>query len=281
MKCKHVVGFDRYLLPLGKFGKDNKFSKSKELRGEIVQTTYSIPANHSILEIFENYREALENAGFEILFELDKKEEPSWSRWTDMFVRATSRNSRCEQEIKYSLHYADEGHFVAAKLTSTEGDFYVAICMAKGNWHNYTTLQQDIIHIKPMNRGLVKITSEIMEQKLNQVGHVALYGIYFDFNKATLKPESEPVLKEIAQLLKTNPGLKLYVVGHTDNVGPLDYNMKLSKARATAVVKRLVAKYGISPDRLKPFGVGPLCPVASNSTEQGRAKNRRVELVAQ
>lgn len=112
-------------------------------------------------------------------------------------------------------------------------------------------------------------------------GSASVYGIYFDFDKADIKPESEPAIKEIAKLLQENKGLKLYVVGHTDNVGGLDYNMKLSKARADAVMKELVTKYRIAPDRLKAFGVGSLAPVASNKTEEGRAKNRRVELVEQ
>jgi len=112
-------------------------------------------------------------------------------------------------------------------------------------------------------------------------GSASVYGIYFDFDKADIKPESEPAIKEIAKLLQENKGLKLYVVGHTDNVGTLDYNLKLSKARADAVVKELVTKYKISPERLKAYGVGSLAPVATNRTEEGRAKNRRVELVEQ
>jgi len=110
-------------------------------------------------------------------------------------------------------------------------------------------------------------------------GHVAVYGIYFDYDKADIKPESESTLKAIAQMLKNNPSLKVYVVGHTDSTGKLDYNMDLSAKRADAVVKALVSKYGIDASRLKAKGVGPLCPVESNKTEEGKAKNRRVELV--
>ena len=112
-------------------------------------------------------------------------------------------------------------------------------------------------------------------------GHVAVYGIYFDFNKAEIKPESEPSLKEIAKLLQQNLMLKLYVVGHTDNVGTLSYNLELSRQRAEAVVKELTTKFGVAGARLIAYGVGPLAPVSSNQTEEGRAKNRRVELVAQ
>lgn len=112
-------------------------------------------------------------------------------------------------------------------------------------------------------------------------GSASVYGIYFDFDKADIKPESEPAIREIAKLLQENGGLKLYVVGHTDNVGGIDHNMKPSKARADAVVKELTTKYKISPDRLKAYGVASLIPVASNKTDEGLAKNRRVELVEQ
>jgi OOP family OmpA-OmpF porin len=120
-----------------------------------------------------------------------------------------------------------------------------------------------------------------MAAAIGNTGRVALYGIYFDFDKADLKPESKPALDEIAKLLAQDPQLKLYVVGHTDNVGEIGYNMTLSQARAEAVVKALVTGYKIDAGRLKPYGVGPLSPVSSNASEEGRAKNRRVELVAQ
>ncbi|MFZ1615620.1 MAG: OmpA family protein, partial [Holophaga sp.] len=107
------------------------------------------------------------------------------------------------------------------------------------------------------------------------------YGITFDTGKADIKPSSEPALTEIAKLLKGQPALKLHVVGHTDNVAGLDLNLKLSKARAEAVVQALTTKHGIASNRLIPHGVGPVAPVASNDAEAGRAKNRRVELVKQ
>ena len=118
-----------------------------------------------------------------------------------------------------------------------------------------------------------------LAQDIRTTGHASVYGIHFDFNKATVKPESEQTLKEISKLLKQDPKLNLHVVGHTDNVGKIAYNMKLSQTRAEAVVKALVTKHGVSPNRLKSYGVGPLAPVASNETEEGRALTRRVELV--
>lgn len=114
---------------------------------------------------------------------------------------------------------------------------------------------------------------------ISATGHVAVYGIHFDTDKADIKPESGPAIQEMAKLLKNNPALKLYVVGHTDGTGEFAHNMKLSEARAAAVVNALVTKHGIAPARLQASGVGPLVPVGSNETEEGRTQNRRVELV--
>jgi len=123
--------------------------------------------------------------------------------------------------------------------------------------------------------------ADAMGNDINSTGHVAVYGIYFDSGKSEIKPESDTAIAQISILLKNNASLKLYVVGHTDNVGTIDSNMKLSKERADAVVNSLVAKYGIPAERLKSYGVASLSPVATNDTDEGKAKNRRVELVKQ
>ena len=118
-----------------------------------------------------------------------------------------------------------------------------------------------------------------LAQEINLTGKVAVYGIYFDTGKAEVKPDSDPALKEIAKLLRENADLELYVVGHTDNVGTLEFNLNLSRARANAVVQTLVSRYGVRADRLAPHGVASLAPVAGNETEEGRSLNRRCELV--
>jgi OOP family OmpA-OmpF porin len=112
-------------------------------------------------------------------------------------------------------------------------------------------------------------------------GHIVVNGILFDTAKADVKPESKSALDEVAKMLKANASLKVYVVGHTDNVGALAGNVDLSKRRAAAVVQELTTKYGIAAARLAPFGAGPYLPIASNDSEDGRTLNRRVELVKQ
>lgn len=114
--------------------------------------------------------------------------------------------------------------------------------------------------------------------KLDKDCRVALYGVFFDFDKATLKPDSEPVLQKAAAVLKARPAVKAEVQGHTDNVGADDYNVKLSGARASSVMQWMNA-HGVEPSRLSAKGYGKAQPVADNSTDAGRARNRRVELV--
>jgi OOP family OmpA-OmpF porin len=118
-----------------------------------------------------------------------------------------------------------------------------------------------------------------MASSIADTGSVAIYGINFDTAKSDIKPESEPAIDEIAKLLTGNPTLKVYIVGHTDMVGDAASNVRLSQARALSVITALVSKHGITAVRLIAFGNGPYAPVASNKTDDGRAKNRRVELV--
>jgi len=108
-------------------------------------------------------------------------------------------------------------------------------------------------------------------------GAYVFRNIYFDTNSATIKPESEPILDEVAEFLKANPGMKMEVQGHTDNKGPAEYNMKLSEKRAAAVKAYLVKDEAVKSDRLTTKGYGITMPAASNDTAEGRVKNRRVE----
>lgn len=151
------------------------------------------------------------------------------------------------------------------------------------------------VHVEPVNEGsqysVIIIESGAMKQEvvadaaafnasIASTGKVALYGIYFDTGQAILKSESTPTLEQVARLMKENPKLKLFVIGHTDNEGNADANLKLSADRADAVVRALLGQ-GVKAPRLKAAGVGQYCPVATNRTAEGKAQNRRVELVEQ
>lgn len=123
------------------------------------------------------------------------------------------------------------------------------------------------------------ISANAMLDALNNEGFIALY-INFDTNKSDLKADGEATVKEIVAMLKAAPDLKLSIEGHTDNVGTPAANQKLSEARAKAVMDAVV-KAGIAKDRLSSKGLGQTTPIADNRSDEGKAKNRRVELVKQ
>ncbi len=154
------------------------------------------------------------------------------------------------------------------------GKTWIDVEVGGGNYKLYTvietTLTQDVV-----------ATAADLSNGITSTGHTVVNGILFDTGKADVKPESDPALAEVAKMLKGDPSLKVYVVGHTDNVGGLAANMDLSKRRAAAVVLLLTTKYGVPAGQLQPYGDGPYAPVASNKSEAGRALNRRVELVEQ
>lgn len=180
------------------------------------------------------------------------------------------------QKIGGTLLYKDR-YNANTYMKAKSGNKVIWVGIEQDNWQG-STYYLTILEEEAMVQEVVANAAS-MAQDIKNTGHVALYGIYFDFDKAEVKPESDPTLKEIAKLLQQHAALNLYVVGHTDNVGEFNYNMNLSKARADAVVKKLVSDYGVSATRLKSQGIGPLAPVGSNKTDEGRALNRRVELV--
>jgi outer membrane protein OmpA-like peptidoglycan-associated protein len=169
----------------------------------------------------------------------------------------------------------EEGRVMEGKIEKKGITTYVhveAFNEGRNYWVNIVEkgkMQQDVV-----------ADAAALSASIAATGKAAVYGIYFDTDKSVVKPESDAALAEITKLLKQNNSLALYVVGHTDSAGALDHNLKLSTDRANAVVKALLGK-GIAASRLKGSGVGPYCPVESNHTEAGKAKNRRVELVEQ
>jgi OOP family OmpA-OmpF porin len=170
--------------------------------------------------------------------------------------------------------------------TTDDGDSYMKVVKGgKETWVHVSAYitsewQLYVVEKQAMSQDITA-NAEALSNDLKSTGHTAVYGIYFDTGKSEIKPESDAALTEIAKLLTGDATLKLHVVGHTDNVGTMDANLKLSQARAEAVVQALTTKHGIAAARLRAAGVGPLAPVASNDSDEGRAKNRRVELVKQ
>lgn len=176
------------------------------------------------------------------------------------------------RKIDAQIAFTD-GRTTVAKLKKGNGITWVQ-AQAFNDGRDYQLL---IVEPKPMEQA-VTADAAALQQGIAAAGKVAVYGIYFDTGQATIKSESAPTLGEIVKMLTQSPRLQIYVVGHTDGTGPLETNLKLSADRAASVVKALVER-GVAASRLKPAGVGQYCPEASNRTEEGRAKNRRVELV--
>jgi outer membrane protein OmpA-like peptidoglycan-associated protein len=159
-------------------------------------------------------------------------------------------------------------------LRFTKGNKEVWVLIETGNG-GYT---QTVVEREVMKQD-VTVDAAAMATSIADTGSVAIYGINFDTASSVIKPDSEPAIDEIVKLLTSNPALKVGIVGHTDMVGDAASNMKLSQARAQAVITALVSKHGIAAARLVAFGAGPWAPLGSNKTDDGRAKNRRVELV--
>lgn len=142
-----------------------------------------------------------------------------------------------------------------------------------------TFVHLNIVEKSTFKSELVVVEASEIQKSISEKGHIALYGLFFDTGKDQLKTESKPALVEIAKALKADNNLKVYVVGHTDNVGSLQTNQQLSERRAASIVSSLTTEFGIKASHLIPIGVGLAAPVTTNDTEEGRSLNRRVELV--
>jgi len=266
----HVATYDEFNLPLSK-NNDSTFAQSQHLEGKVTRITYDAPSGRTVLEIYRNYESALTKAGFQILFSC-VNDDGCGSAGAPLYAPSGADDWSWTAGQRY----------LSAKARKSTGDVYVSLHI--GQWSNLSrgpSLVLYVIELQPMEGDLVKVDAASLASDITSQGHSSVYGIYFDTGKAEVKPESNDTLTQIAKLLQNQPTLKLLVVGHTDNVGTLAGNMDLSKRRADAVVKALTTSFGVSPTRLNAQGAGPLAPVASNRTEDGRAKNRRVELVEQ
>jgi outer membrane protein OmpA-like peptidoglycan-associated protein len=227
------------------------------VHGTLTRLAYENPKGRSALEIFTNYKEALEKAGFTILVECHEC--------------GVARNALGRvNEIRYR---GSDMRFLNAQLKQGDKETYVAIAMIN------LRHQIEVLERAEMERGLVVVTPELIEQGLMVDGRVVLEGIYFDTDKSTLKPESDAALRIIANYLTDHPDLKAYIVGHTDGTGAFDHNVNLSRERAATVVTALVDRFAIPGHRLASHGVGPLSPSRTNKNDDGRTRNRRVEMV--
>jgi OOP family OmpA-OmpF porin len=256
-----VKEFDPYNLVLS-VDKSGAPDKVKKLEGKVTRIFYRNPQGRSTTEIFRNFEDGLRRGGAQILFACAGNDCGTPIRWTPVNgVR--------------SMGSQIDNRYVAARAMKAGAEVFVSVFVGG------QSTQLDVIEVKPMEAGLVTVDADALSAGIDAEGHIAVYAILFDTGQSTLKPESKAAIAEIAKLLKNRMQLKLFVVGHTDSTGSFESNMRLSRDRAAAVTQSLVSDHGIAATRLTAQGVGPLAPVASNGTDEGRTKNRRVELVAQ
>jgi outer membrane protein OmpA-like peptidoglycan-associated protein len=222
-------------------------------------------------------------------FETTRKEGEYWY-YFDVIDRDASGSRPSPLELRRNFLAALQkggGTVLATPSTGTSvnyriekggAEYWGSVGCGRGDASACEAIMHKIVRVKAMEQTIV-LSADQIAKDIGAGGKVVFYGIYFDTDKATIKPESGPTLAEMAKWLRSNAATKVYIVGHTDMQGVHDHNMKLSRDRAASVVAALTGQHAIGKDRLVPDGAGPLAPVASNADEAGRAKNRRVEMV--
>lgn len=298
-----VNAFDELTLPSGPTTTDAAqpkphFKNTVTARGQVTRSLYVAPPGRSTLEILVNHENALKAAGYKIVFECAGNAcGDSFASTKFVGDRPDTRIAvaKASQTRKYladaMLEYVKDVRYALLQKGTADNATYVGVYLAQmtGGSHGdssealtgYEGVLIEAVEPKAMEQRIVTVTSNEIDANLASQGRAVFYGLYFDFNKADIKPESGPQLAEMAKFLTTHPSSKVFVVGHTDNQGKLDYNIALSLKRAQAVVGALQSHYRISAQRMVARGCGPLAPIAENRDDAGRAKNRRVELVEQ
>ncbi len=275
-----------YRVPTGTVTGYRQIDTWIETEGRVTRIYYALDGGaRSHGEVYKNYLDALTNADFTILAEGSTNEAAHGTgvgsrQWREVLFMNNSWNDprgAVNEMVRGSATTGGGGSIVARKERA-EGTAYVIVSVYQFRADRIGTLV-DIVEVEKAETGLIVVDAEAIGKGIHEYGRVVLDGILFEFDRAGIMPESREALDQIALYLRSNHGKKFYVVGHTDSRGAFPYNLSLSSSRANAVVETLIKDYDISGDRLEAHGVGSLAPVFSNSTDPGREKNRRVELV--
>lgn len=281
---QHIENYQPYKVAVGPVTGYRHIADWIETEGRVTRTFYKYEGeDRTYSEVYKNYLDALKAEDFEILAEgmsVDRRGNGvGSSQWMEVTFRANPASKPGAVGTMFSGTSSSGGAgVVVAKKERAAGTAYVVVYVEQHS-KNYIGTLIDIVEVEAAETGLVVVDAEAMGSDIDEYGRVVLDGLVFDFDKATLKPESKPALDAIAEYLNAHPDKQFYVVGHTDSKGTFAYNSKLSSDRALAVADALKQDYDIASDRLEPHGVGPLVPVFSNGSDAGRDKNRRVELV--
>ncbi len=287
--------YDEYELVLDIWDRTGrKWTNSQRVEGKVSRRSYMAPEGTTLLEAYRNFEQAIQAAGLKVLFSC---KAPDCGVGTTM---SSSLSNGMPERLKPSDHYHNFASIKDFAYIAAEGEhqgkrIWLAVGMgvkAAGGIRYRDANNRlgkvptdrlvyfiDIIESAAMDTGMVRVTADALKQGIDRDGKVTLDGILFDTDKAIVKPESKAALDAIAGYLKANAAMNFFVTGHTDATGSYDQNLQLSDARAKAVATALATQYGIAATRLAAVGVGPVSPAATNDTDEGRARNRRVELV--
>jgi OmpA-OmpF porin, OOP family len=291
-----VTEFEELVLPAGPADvKAKAFSKTVSQKGRVVRSIYISPEQRSSLEVFGNYFDAVKAKGFTPVFECANADcgknfkDLKYSAKEPAVVVSKDANQRRLFLSRGIFNQVVEPRYALFKKGDAGSETYIGLFAGQNVGNRMGDVSKALLDrvgvlieiVEPGVREdkIVTLSAEDIGNSLGADGRVVIYGVFFEFDKATITADSAPQLAEMVSFLKSDKAASVYVVGHTDNKGELDYNIKLSSARAKAVADALV-KAGIDAGRLIAEGVGPLAPLATNTTVQGQAKNRRVELVA-
>lgn len=283
-------GYQELAFEQGTFYLPDPAAPAKELdrdkplvvEGRVTRLLYIAPKGKTPLEVHRNYQQALQSAGAAMKTAVDGK--GAWwetgGHWRANFGGLKFQGPWAPDVSPFSRN---DGLYVYGVVSRGGSVWHVSVLTAQvfGVQEPQAAVAVQIVEPVAMQTGQVVVNADAMRQGLNVEGKIALYGVYFDTGKSELKPESKAQLDEMAKLLQANAALRVFIVGHTDNQGALETNLALSRARAQAVVDALAKNYKVDARRLAAAGVANYAPVASNASDSGRAKNRRVELVAQ
>lgn len=246
----------------------------KAIDGKIRRQFCKVPEGVSAYEVIKNYEKAIQSKGGTIIYlsrdvKRYKLENGEWY----YYMRDGFAKARKEHTPIVHGHFVSylANKYVVGKIATPEHDVFISVAAADGYYELVTVVAEpmdmDNVSLKMMNEGIA------------QKGKIAIYDIYFDVGKSEVKSESAKALAIIANYLKENPDKTFLIVGHTDNTGDFKANVTLSNDRANAVIEKLVSEHGITQTQLIPYGVGSASPQVSNATDEGKARNRRVELV--
>jgi len=282
IKSYYASEYDEFLVATGP-RTDQELPPVLRLEGKV--TTLGYEANdrkYSALQVYRNYEKAFAKAGFTPIFTCRNDDECGSYFVTKLYWYGNpARQGRDKGLDAPNLHGNRYQYFYWSGKADVQGkEVYASLLVAQYSGGRFPTRAiLDLGEIESLDDDRISINLDGMSKAIAETGKVELEGVFFDTAKATLKAESSEAVATIADYLQQNEAQSFYVVGHTDSQGALDFNMKLSQDRAETVVRTLIQEHGISGNRLQSVGIGPVSPVMSNSSDSGRSKNRRVELV--